>query len=173
MTLSGSRDKRGRWQDAGLLVLGMEGGARESRKAGSLQKLEKARNRSSPGNLQKEHSPAGTLILFYFKFIYLFLATLGLCCCARAFSSCGEWRLLFVVVHGLLIAVASLVEPRLQMRGLGSCGSWALEHRLNSCGTWAWLLHGMWDPPGPGLEPMSSALAGGFLTTVPQGKSPH
>ena len=27
----------------------------------------------------------------------------------------------------------------------------------------------MWDLPGPGLEPMSPALAGGFLTTVPQG----
>ena len=29
----------------------------------------------------------------------------------------------------------------------------------------------MWDPPGPGLDPMSSALAGGFLTTGPLGKS--
>ena len=41
------------------------------------------------------------------KFIYLFLAALGLCCYARVFSSCGEWGLLFIVVHGLLIAVAS------------------------------------------------------------------
>ena len=30
----------------------------------------------------------------------------------------------------------------------------------------------MWDLPGPGLELMSPALAGGFLTTVPPGKSP-
>ena len=29
----------------------------------------------------------------------------------------------------------------------------------------------MWDLPGPGLEPMSPALAGGFLTTGPPGKS--
>ena len=43
--------------------------------------------------------------LFYF---YLFLAVLGLCCCMQAFSSCGEWGLLFVAVRGLLIAVASL-----------------------------------------------------------------
>ena len=28
----------------------------------------------------------------------------------------------------------------------------------------------MWDLPGPGLEPMSPALAGGFLTTAPPGK---
>ena len=28
----------------------------------------------------------------------------------------------------------------------------------------------MWDLPGPGLEPVSPALAGGFVTTVPPGK---
>ena len=50
-------------------------------------------------------------VLFFFlnKFIYLFLAVLGLRCCAWAFSSCGEWGLLFVAVRRLLIAVASLV----------------------------------------------------------------
>ena len=45
----------------------------------------------------------------FFKFIYLFLAVLGLCCCARAFSSCGERGLLFIAARGLLTAVASLV----------------------------------------------------------------
>ena len=45
-----------------------------------------------------------SLSLFFF-----FLAALGLRCCARAFSSCGEQGLLFAVVRGLLIAVASLV----------------------------------------------------------------
>ena len=29
----------------------------------------------------------------------------------------------------------------------------------------------MWDLPGPGLEPVSPVLAGGFLTTVPPRKS--
>ena len=56
------------------------------------------------------------LLLFFFKFIYLiylFLAALGLRCCVRAFSSCGERELLFFAVRGLLIAVASLVEHRL------------------------------------------------------------
>ena len=53
-------------------------------------------------------------LFFKFMFIYLFLAALGLHCCARAFSSCGERGLLFVAVRGLLIAVASLVaEHRL------------------------------------------------------------
>ena len=47
------------------------------------------------------------ILLFVYLFIY-FLAVLGLHCCARAFSSFGERGLLFAVVRGLLIAVASL-----------------------------------------------------------------
>ena len=43
------------------------------------------------------------------KFIYLFLPALGLRCCVRAFSSCGEQGLLFAALRELLIAVASLV----------------------------------------------------------------
>ena len=37
------------------------------------------------------------------------MAVLGLRSCMQAFSSCGDWGLLFVVVRGLLITVASLV----------------------------------------------------------------
>ena len=49
--------------------------------------------------------------IYYLLFIYLFiyLAVLGLHCCARAFSSCSEQGLLFVAACRLLIAVASLV----------------------------------------------------------------
>ena len=47
--------------------------------------------------------------------------------------------------------------------GLSSCGSRALECRLSSCGAQAQLLRRMWDLPGPGLKPMSPALAGGIL----------
>ena len=32
------------------------------------------------------------------------------------------------------------------------------------------MLRGMWDLPEPGLEPLSTALAGGFLSTAPPGK---
>ena len=64
----------------------------------------------------KKISPVSCKFFYYFLkdlFIYL-LATLGLRCCVQAFSSCGERGLLFVMVHGLLIAVASLVaEHRL------------------------------------------------------------
>ena len=52
-----------------------------------------------------------SIFFFFFlnKFIYLFLAVLGVHCCVRAFCSCGERGLLFVAVHGHLIAVASVV----------------------------------------------------------------
>ena len=89
------------------------------------------------------------------------MAVLGLHFCARAFSSCGKWGPLFITVCGPLTIVASLVaEHRLQ-----TC-------RLSDCGSRAQLLHGMWDLPRPGLEPVSSALAGRFSTTAPPGK-PH
>ena len=94
-----------------------------------------------------------------YLFIYLFLAVLGLRFCARAFSSCGERGPLFIAVRGPLTVAASLgVEHRLQTR------------RLSSCGARAQLLRGMWDPPRPGLEPVSPALAGRFSTTAPPGK---
>ena len=56
-------------------------------------------------------SDIGLYFFSFFKRInyFLFLAALGFCCCVRAFSSCREWGLVIVVVHRLLIAVASLV----------------------------------------------------------------
>ena len=101
------------------------------------------------------------VLFFFFKylFIYLFLAVLGLRFRARAFSSCGKRGPLFIAVRGPLTIAASLVaEHRLQTR------------RLSSCGSQAQLLHGMWDLPRPGLEPVSPALAGSFSTTAPPGK---
>ena len=64
----------------------------------------------------------------------------------RRFSGCGERGLLFVVVHGLLIAVASLCfgawapgawASVVVALGPSSCGSQALERRLSSRGSWA------------------------------------
>ena len=87
------------------------------------------------------------------------MAVLGLCFCARASSSCGKWGPLFIAVRGpLTIAAPPVAEHRLQ-----TC-------RLSSCGSRAQLLHGMWDPPRPGLEPVSPAVAGRFSTTAPPGK---
>ena len=84
---------------------------------------------------------------------------LGLRFCVRAFSSCGERGPLFIAVRGPLTIAASLVaEHKLQTR------------KLSNCGSRAQLLRGMWDLPGPEHEPVSPALAGGFLTTAPPGK---
>ena len=87
------------------------------------------------------------------------MAVLGLCFCARAFSSCGKRGPLFIAVRGPLTVAASLVaEHRLQ------------THRLSNCGSRAQLPRGMWDLPRPGLEPVSTALAGRLSTTAPPGK---
>ena len=102
----------------------------------------------------------GRKVFFFLIFIYLFMAALGLPFCARAFSSCGERGPPFITVRGpVTIATSLVVEHRLQM------------HRLSSCGSRAQLLCSMWDLPGPGLEPASPALADRFSTTAPPGKS--
>ena len=41
---------------------------------------------------------------------------------------------------------------------------------VSSCGTWAGQPHGMWDLPGPGIEPVAPASVGGFFTTELPGK---
>ena len=109
-----------------------------------------------------------------YKFIYLFI------------YFWPHW--VFVATHGLSLAAAHGGYSSLQCAGLSlrwplllwstgsrrtgfsSCGLKALERRLSSCGTRAQLLRDMWDLPGPGLEPVSPALAGGFSTIVPPGK---
>ena len=89
------------------------------------------------------------------------MAVLGLRFCARAFSSCGKRGPLFTAVRGPLTIAASLVaEHRPQ------------THRLSNCGSRAQLLRGTRDPPRPGLEPVSPALAGRPSTTAPPGKPP-
>ena len=68
-------------------------------------------------------------LFFFFKFIYLFLAALGLCCCSRAFS---EW--------GATLRCGAQAS---HCGGFSCCGAWGLECRLSSCGTWAqqlWLM---------------------------------
>ena len=87
------------------------------------------------------------------------MAELGLRFCARAFSSCAKRGPLFIAVRGpLTIAAALVAEHRLQ------------TPKLSNCGSRTKLLYGMWDPPRPGLEPVSPALAGRFSATAPPGK---
>ena len=77
------------------------------------------------------------IYLFFFFFINLFiylLSALGLRCCAQAFPSCGERGLLFVVVHWLLIAVASLCCGA---QALGARASVVVAQGLSSCSSQA------------------------------------
>ena len=100
-------------------------------------------------------SESQTLILHgYLKtYLFIYLAVLGLHCCACAFSSCGKRRL------------------------LSSGGAWASHCsgfpycRACVLGAGALLPLGIWNLPGPGIKPMSPVLAGGFLTIGQPGSS--
>ena len=119
------------------------------------------------GSETKSVAP-GLELFFFFFLIYLFMAVLGLRFCARAFSSCGKLGPLFIAVRGPLTIAASVVaEHRLQTRRLSNCGS---RPQLPQLPQLLQLLHSMWDLPGPGLKPVSPALAGTFSTTAPPGK---
>ena len=93
-------------------------------------------------------------LFIYFWLCWVFVAAGRLSLVAAS----GGYSL--VAVHRLLIEEASL--------GARSTGSWCPG--FSSCGAQAKLPCGMWDLPGPGVEPMSPVLAGGFLTTGPLGK---
>ena len=104
-------------------------------------------------------------LLLHMGFLQLRRTGATLCCGVWA-SHCGGFSSCRTRTQGTR---ASVVVAH----GLGCCGSQALEHRLSSCGAQAQLFHGMWDLPRPGMEPVSPAFAGGFLTTAPPGKSPQ
>ena len=88
---------------------------------------------------------------------YLFiLAAVGLCCYAQPFSSCGKRRLL------------SSCGLRASHCSGFSCGILALELRFSGCGTQLSAPKYV-ESSRPGLEPLSPALVGGFLTNDNQG----
>ena len=106
---------------------------------------------------------------FFFNFIiYLFIfGCVGSSVRARAFSSCGKWGPLFIAVRGPLFIA---VRGPLTIAGPPVAGHRLQTRRLSSCGPRTQPLRGMWDPPRPGLEPVSPALAGRLSTTAPPGK---
>ena len=89
----------------------------------------------------------------------LFLAVLGLCCFAHAFSGCSRG-------YSLLCCMGFSFQCYLLLQSTGSRhpGSVVVEHRL-SCS------EAMRNLPGPGIEPVSPALADRFFTTEPLGKA--
>ena len=113
-----------------------------------------------------------TFLSFFLYFIYLFLAAYGLSLVAASGGHSLLWCTGFSPQWPLLLRSTGSQRAGsvVVAHGLSSCGTRDPERRLSSCGALAQLLPGMWDLPGPGPEPMSPALAGGFLTTVPPGK---
>ena len=124
-------------------------------------------------------------VFFIYKFIYIwlhwvFIAAPGLCLVAVSQGYSSLWCTGFSLWQLLLFRSTGSRCVGFRSCGIFSCsgaralGAWAsavVVHGLSSCGSRAQLLHGMWDLPGPGLEPVSPSLAGGFLTTAPPGKS--
>ena len=123
-------------------------------------------------NKAKAEKLAHQVVVFFLNLFYLFIYLSIFGCAgssvrARALSSCGKWGPLFIAVRGPLfiavrgpftIAAPPVAGHRLQTR------------RLSSRGSRAQPLRGMRDPPRPGLEPVSPALAGRLPTTAPPGK---
>ena len=87
--------------------------------------------------------PSVSFFKIFFKFIYGGLG-LPLVVASRDYS--------LVMIRRLLIAAASLVAE------YGT-----VERVLSSRGAWAQVLLGMWDLPGPVIEPVSPTLAGRVL----------
>ena len=89
---------------------------------------------------------------FYIFKIILLLATLGLHRCSKVLSGCGVWA---------------------SHRSGSFCGRAPARgpSGLSSCGLWAQPPCSLWDLPRPRIKPLSLALAGGFFTTGPLGKS--
>ena len=117
------------------------------------------------------------IIVFYRDSLFTYLWLCWAFADAQAFLSCGEWGLPFSC--GMQVSYCL---------GFSRCGAWALGFTgFSSRGMFtqalqlwgsraqaqidagAWLLHGMWDFPGSGIEPASPALAGEFCTTEPPG----
>ena len=100
---------------------------------------------------------------FFFFFLVGVVAVVGLCCCEQTFSSHGEQGLLSSCNAGASHCgnFSRCRAWALGSVGFGSCGACGL-----SCPVSRGIL-----VPGPGIEPVSPALAGKFLNTEPPGKS--
>ena len=98
-------------------------------------------------------------IYFWLRWVFVAACALSLVAASRGYpsSQCVGSSLRWLLL--------------LQSTGSGRVGSVAVAHGLSSCGIRVHLLRSIWDLPRPGIKPVSPALAGGFLTTVPPGKS--
>ena len=134
-----------------------------SRIARLLRKGAGAHIQMSMGN---RHRRETFFFFFWLRWVFIAAHRLSLVAVSRGHSSlrCAGLSLQWLL---------PLRSTGSRHAGLSSCGSRALECRLSRCVTQAQLLRGTWDPPGPGLEPVSPALAGGLSTTAPPGNPRH
>ena len=100
-------------------------------------------------------------VFFFVIGICLLLAALGRGCIGRAFSSCSWQRLSWFRCMSSFLPWLPLLSAGSRHPGsvLVAVG---LERGLSS-GTRAQLLCSMWNLPGPGIQPVSPALAGRFF----------
>ena len=99
-------------------------------------------------------------IHLFYLFIYLFFG------CIESLLPCvGFLKLSRVGDYPSMWCTGFSLRWLLLLRSTGS-----RRAGFSSCGTRAQSLRGTWDPPRPGLKPVSPALAGRFLTTAPPGK---
>ena len=96
--------------------------------------------------------------LFYF-FTYFFVLFILL-----------FYYFIFGCVGSSLWCAGFSLQWLLLLRALGVRASVVVACGLSNCGARAQLPCSMWDPPRPGLKPLSPALAGRFFTTVLPGK---
>ena len=97
----------------------------------------------------------------YLKSLFIFGCTGSYC--ARAFSSnCSGWAFSRCDKQGLLFSCGVWAS---HCGGFSCCGVRFQVRGLRSCGARAQLPHSMWNVPRPGVEPVSSALAGRFLNS--------
>ena len=99
-------------------------------------------------------SSMALVILFYFVLFYLFYFIFYL---AASGLSCGTW--------GILVAACRIFRCSMWGLSLRHVGALVVAHGL-SCPAACGIL-----VPRPGIEPVSPALEGRFLTTGPPGKS--
>ena len=100
----------------------------------------------------------GLIYLFIYFYIYFWLCRVFVSVGGLSPVAASRGHSSSQCAGPFTIAASPVAEHRLQTR------------RLSSCGSRAQSLRGMWDPPRPGLEPASPALAGRFSTTAPRGK---
>ena len=104
------------------------------------------------------------LLIALFYYFYCFWLSWVLIAVHELSLIAGSGATLLIAVRCLLFALQwLLVDHRLLSVGFSSNNMWVQD--LGHSGLVVWKL------PGPGIELVSPALVGGFLTTGPPGKS--